>query len=100
MKCPHCCEDIGAGQACGKCGKDAGSFQEMEVQYKDFKLSELLDIKVTKHVPAGEAVGKPEPAQEKNSEGKKKISIPYFTVLIIVLAAIAGFWLLRLLLKF
>ena len=100
MKCPKCGEETEAGQKCGKCGKDTGAFQEMEVEYKDFKVSELLDIKVTPHASEGESGKKPEPTAEKQPAEKKKISMPLSTFLILVLAAIAGFILLKFLLKF
>ena len=46
MKCPRCDADITGKRKCDKCGLDfAESQQEIEVEYKDFKTSELLEIR-------------------------------------------------------
>jgi len=46
MKCPRCDTDITGKRKCSKCGLDvAGSKDEIEVEYKDFKTSELLEIR-------------------------------------------------------
>ena len=46
MKCPRCDTDVTGKRKCSKCGLDvAGSQEEIEVEYKDFKTSELLEIR-------------------------------------------------------
>ena len=46
MKCPRCDTDITGKRKCGKCGLDfAESRKGIEVEYKDFKTSELLEIR-------------------------------------------------------
>jgi hypothetical protein len=81
----------------------------MEVQYKDFKVSELLDIKMTKQTPSGKEMEKPRAVQEKvlkktlpevPQPAAKKIPGIVVTAGIVVLAAIAVFFLLRFLFKF
>ena len=101
MQCPHCGKETKTGKVCEKCGS---SLQGIEVQYKDFKVSEFLDIKIPRQDPLGgegpvteqeEGAG----IKKKPLTGKKPFQI--MTVFIIALAAIAGFYLLlRLFFKF
>ncbi len=102
MRCPKCGQEIRDGKACPKCGNVAESSQRMEVEYKDFKVSELLDIKMRKQAsakketPKTEAVGK---KHEVRLPARKKRSWPLVTVFIFVIVLILLF-LLRFLLKF
>lgn len=51
MKCPRCDADITGKRKCSKCGLNfADSQEEIEVEYKDFKTSELLEIRHKKQV--------------------------------------------------
>ncbi len=46
MKCPECGEDLNKGHVCKRNhNKIKGSSQEFEVEYKEFKLSEFLEIR-------------------------------------------------------
>lgn len=56
MKCPQCKEEVSPGETCARCGSAAGSSDEgIQVEYKDFKGAELLDIKM----PGQPAPGRP-----------------------------------------
>jgi hypothetical protein len=83
----------------------------VEVQYKDFKVSELLDIKVGQQPPAGNGVEKEEsghskygamkknPASGKQAAGKKRLGL-VMTAVIVILAAVALFFLVKFGMKF
>ncbi len=46
MKCPVCGADMRGDTVCLKCGNEAASSQdEIQVEYKDFKISEFLEIR-------------------------------------------------------
>lgn len=110
MECPHCGEEITAGNECKKCGKAAESPKEMEIKYKEFKVSELLDIRMTSHIPSRKEMKKTEPAPEKRDgsnrnaypirEPSAKKPLLVVTAVIAFLAVVAGFYLLRFLFHF
>ena len=81
--------------------------REVEVQYKDFKVTELLDIKMPGQAPSGKEAGKPEgekriPGDTRRQEKKpaKKGSRLALVAMLILLAAACGYYLLKLLMKF
>ena len=82
MKCPGCGTDMGAKQVCSKCGfNNAGNQDEIEVEYKDFKTSELLEIRQKRQAaPVGQETktdGKLTPnGPEKPSPDSHKSSFP------------------------
>jgi len=105
MECPRCGEEITDGTECKKCRKGAVPPKEMEIQYKEFKISELLDIRMTSHISSGEEIKKSEFVPEKgdgsnraaraSKEPYDKKTLLVVTVVISLLAVIAGFYLLR-----
>lgn len=52
MKCPHCGNELDGKDICAKCGGKV-SMQEagLEVEYKDFKISEFLEIRKKQQKP-------------------------------------------------
>lgn len=105
MKCPKCDADITGKSKCSKCGLEvAGSQEEIEVEYKDFKTSELLEIRHKKQAAnlngeiktVGEHKGGKE-EEESHGEafykGDKK-PFPFLTVLALILMLIAGVFLI------
>ena len=104
MKCPHCGGEIPAGTQCKTCG--------MEVQYKDFRGSEMLDIRIPSPPPTPKEKVKQEFASSPKKDGstlkqpsaeKPKPNKPGFFLLAaiaIILAAISWYYLLTFLLKF
>jgi DNA-directed RNA polymerase subunit RPC12/RpoP len=49
MKCPHCGSDLKDTDLCSKCGRKVGPAPEIEVEYRDFKVSEYLEIRQKEH---------------------------------------------------
>ncbi|MDA8079230.1 MAG: hypothetical protein M0Z79_09880 [Nitrospiraceae bacterium] len=107
MRCPHCEEETAPGKACEKCGGDIGSLSEIEVRYKDFKGSEMLDIKMTRH--DSPVKGTPEAGTEREkgsgtiAEAERPQAARKGSLLIIIFmvaAALSAFFLLRFLFKF
>ena len=102
MKCPRCNADISASKKCGKCGFNVdGNLDELEVEYKDFKTSELLEIRHRKQITppgaetkeiveqsGGEVIRGGGPANP--SPEAKQSSFPILAVVVLILALIIG----------
>ena len=107
MECPHCGEEIRKGEECKRCAKKVVPSKEMEVQYKEFKVSELLDIRMTSPVSPREGMKNHEPAPgnkdglnracQGEKEQKTKQSHILVLAIIAFLAAVVVFYLLKLL---
>lgn len=65
MKCPRCGTDLEGKDLCPGCGKKVKHPPGIEVEYKDFKLSEYLEIR------RKEQGGKPEDVPAGVQEGEK-----------------------------
>lgn len=48
-KCARCGSEINPDGSCVKCGPDKKQTQDVEIEFKNFKISELLDIRVHAH---------------------------------------------------
>ena len=108
MKCPRCDSDISDKKICSECGFDVEGFRKnLEVEYKDFKTSELLEIRHKKQTAygseeksdAGTYAEKQAPGGETSSEapgkGEKK-PFPVLSAIALILLLIAGgFFLFR-----
>lgn len=106
--CPHCGEETPAGDVCQKCAKEIKFAQGMEVHYKDFKGSEMLDIKMPSSARQGDEGRALRPAQkkeesvqhaprsEKKLPGKKTVFF-FWATIVIFLSALAWYYLLSLL---
>lgn len=107
IACPHCGKETPEAAACRNCGKNIESLQGLEVQYKDFKGTEMLDIKMASHgrhdtkkpaekieLPSGNG-----PRSEKGKTGKKAV-IFSLAAGVIILSALAWYYLLKLLSTF
>ncbi len=111
VKCPNCGKETTGGKTCDKCGRDIMPSQGVEVQFKDFKVSELLDIKVGQQFPKGkgglrkgsenETKGavKKDPLPGRQPTLKKRFGL-VMTIVIVMLAAIALFFLIKSGMKF
>jgi|PlaIllAssembly_1097288.scaffolds.fasta_scaffold418756_2 hypothetical protein len=110
MKCPRCAADISTQKKCSKCGYNVDDNQgELEVEFKDFKTSELLEIRHKKQTrppdaetnifmnqPGEDFINREVPANP--SLKAKKSSFSIFAVVVLVLALIiGGLFLVRLL---
>ena len=108
MKCPRCDADLSTQKKCGKCGFNiADSRDELEVEYKDFKTSELLEIRRKKQTAppveedqyGADAVKSEIPTATPLLEAKKS-SFPILTFVVLILALlIGGFFLMRILVQ-
>ncbi len=113
MKCPHCGKETKGEKACENCGKALMPGGGMEVRYKDFKVTELLDIKMPGQAASPQADR--EAARESPLAGESAVereALPVgkparskgsrlaLAAVIVFLAATAGFILLKLLMKF
>ena len=105
--CPHCGKDAPAEGTCRHCGKDIGSLQGLEVEYRDFKGTEMLDIKMSSHsreehekpgLKRPEAAESNRPSEKKGAGGKTFLLIG--AAVIIVIAVIAWYYLLKFFLQF
>ncbi|MDA8104623.1 MAG: hypothetical protein M0Z71_04520 [Nitrospiraceae bacterium] len=81
--------------------------REVEVQYKDFKVTELLDIKMPGQASSGKEAGKqqeknriPGDTQRQENKPANKGSRLALVGALILLAAACGYYLLKLLMKF
>ncbi len=111
VNCPHCGKVTTGGKTCDSCGRDLTPSQGVEVQYKDFKVSELLDIKVGQQFPEDkggirkgsghetDGAVKRDPLSGKQLAWKKRFGLVK-TIVIVMLAAIALFFLLKSGMKF
>ena len=113
MKCPHCGRETKGKETCEHCGKSFAAGGEVEVSYKDFKVTELLDIKMPGRAappePEGKTVGEgtagaKRPVEKKapppgKPAGAKKSRLTLVAIALL-LAAAAAFVLLKLLTKF
>ncbi|TAN40066.1 MAG: hypothetical protein EPN25_09170 [Nitrospirae bacterium] len=107
ITCPHCGKETAAGDVCRHCGRDIRAQQGLEVQYKDFKGSEMLDIKMSS--PAGQRNAQsahegPE-AEERSPHPDKKHAagkpLLFFGVaVLIILSAFGWYYLFKFFLKF
>lgn len=106
MRCPHCGEEISPGKTCSRCGKTLPPQKEVEVEYKEFRISEMLDIKMPKSGGARRAARKAEPSPRRtagtgnalrkdDSGGRKTSAVIITTIILIILAAIAGIYLYK-----
>ncbi len=105
--CPHCGKQTATENVCRHCGKDIGTPQGLEVQYRDFKGSEMLDIKMSP--PSRKEGEKPgsrvpdhaessRPSKNKSAAGKAFLFIG--ATLAIIVAALGWYYLLKFFLKF
>jgi len=86
---------------CSKCGLDVADYQkEIEVEYKDFKTSEFLEIRQKKHSApliekAGEVKEYPQSKASKTKQAEtfhqpEKRSFRILAIALLILALIAG----------
>lgn len=108
MNCSHCGEKTDPGKTCSRCGATLPlqKEEEVKVEYKEFRISELLDIRMVKQDDAGghgkrsEREGKSgrKQADELRAVGReakrfKTSPLLIIAVIILILTAIAGLYL-------
>ena len=98
MKCPKCGTDVTGKRNCSKCGLDIAGFQEeIEVEYKDFKTSELLEIRRKKQAASGHEEIKTlrEQHEGKAKDEKKPFFFLVAMALILMLIVAGAFFIFR-----
>jgi len=105
VQCPYCGEKTLDGSECKKCSKGVVPQKELGVHYKEFKLAELLDIKIMRPAFPKRQMKADEPATRDDNrpdstghvEGKQLKRKPHIAIFAFValLAAMAFFYLLR-----
>jgi hypothetical protein len=108
MKCPRCGTEMAASKICSKCNLDITDFRDkIEVEYKDFKTSELLEIRQKRQTaPSGvetETVREPHRGEILKSEGPAETTfgsgkryVPMLAIALLILILVVGaFFLFR-----
>ena len=110
MKCPFCGQESSAGEICNHCGKKMNKpADDLEIEYKEFTLSEFLEIRKKQEEPAEQGfrkTGSPLPEQRGKSPlrkqnryeetGKNRKNLILIAVLGFAAVIIGGFFLLKL----
>lgn len=113
MKCPFCGQEASAGEPCKHCGKNINKpADDLEIEYKEFTLSEFLEIRKKKDQPGGKGFrrrGAPlsdqrgtSPLRKQNTyekTGKNRKYLIFIAVLGFAAVIIGGFFLLKLLIQ-
>lgn len=95
MKCPRCDTDTTGKRKCSKCGLDASPQEEIEVEYKDFKTLELLEIRRKKQAAHGyEEIKAVREHKEETLHKDDKKPFPFLVAMALVLMLIAGVFLI------
>jgi hypothetical protein len=115
MKCPSCGNELRGNGLCSTCGeKGKVPGRDIEVEYKEFKVSEFLEIRKTHQAFRGEGAGESETAGVKGTPssshapthttgekiqgtGSKKLLAVFLFVIIFLLIIAGGSYLLRVL---
>ena len=104
VKCPHFGEETAERPACQKCGPNARPRNSLEIHYKDFRGSEMLDIRMPSSVPLLGKRGNTAPAPriddgERKGSSKNRSVCLVLVGLVILFSAIAWYSVLRFLLR-
>ena len=65
MQCPHCGNEVSGATLCSKCGRKVSTpKRDIEVEYKEFKVSELLEIRKSQQPSPDKRTGEPGTVQK------------------------------------
>ena len=65
MQCPHCGNELSGATLCSKCGRKVSlPKRDIEVEYKEFKVSELLEIRKSQQASPDQGTGEPGTVQK------------------------------------
>ncbi len=109
MKCPACNSDIAQEKVCTKCGMKIEPQGKIEVTYKDYKISELLEIRHKRSDPSAKSrqpvnTGKAAfetkraevlPAEERGIHKKSRLIWGAIAIILVITAGAVAFYLLR-----
>lgn len=60
MQCPHCGNEVTGAMLCSKCGRKViPPKRDIEVEYKEFKVSEFLEIRKSQQESRAEGTSEP-----------------------------------------
>jgi hypothetical protein len=110
MQCPHCGNELSGATLCSKCGRKVSPpKRDIEVEYKEFKVSELLEIRKSQQaspdkgtsepgtvkkggpeLPPANMTGKPGPGR-----GTKRLLIAFLLILILFGIVAGAYYFLR-----
>jgi len=112
MQCPHCGNELSGAMLCSKCGRKVSPpRRDIEVEYKEFKVSELLEIRKAQQAsraagmgesgtvqkggpvslqPTANMTGKPTPGK-----GTKRLLIAFLIIFMIFGVMAGAYYLLR-----
>ena len=106
ITCPFCKRDTPEEGVCQNCGKVISHARGMEVNYKDFKGSEMLDITMARHARRQDqktSQNKTEAADSAPRSAKKPAGNKAIIILIagiaIILSSLAWYYLLKFFIK-
>lgn len=110
MRCPNCDNELDEKHICSKCGKKITVPEPgIEIEYKEFKVSEFLEIRRKQQTSVDAGEGKAENKDFQNrrkyhwirgiAPTNKKLLIVSVAVLLVIAAGIGAFYILRFLLK-
>jgi len=69
MQCPHCGNELNGEIPCSKCGRKVSPpKRDIEVEYKEFSVSEFLEIRKSQQESRTEGTGEPGAAQKGNAD--------------------------------
>jgi hypothetical protein len=65
MQCPHCGNELSGEMLCGKCGRKVSPpKRDIEVEYKEFKVSEFLEIRKAQQESRADGTSEPGTTQK------------------------------------
>jgi len=116
MQCPHCGNELSGEMPCSKCGEKVSPAKgDIEVEYKEFKVSEFLEIRKSPQEYRAEGTSEPGTGKKggpvslqptANMTGKRapgrgtKRLLIAFSLIFIIFGAMAGaYYLLRFLFR-
>jgi hypothetical protein len=97
MKCPGCGKELGTDPLCSKCGfNHTGKKDEIEVEYKDFKTSELLEIRQKRQAtpPGNETITERKLKAQVSDKANRTSSFPVSAVIALILMLISCLFIL------
>jgi hypothetical protein len=115
MQCPHCGNELSGATLCSKCGRRVSLPKgDIEVEYKEFKVSELLEIRKSQQAAPNEGTTEPGTAKKGDPfsprppakvtekpapwRGTKRVLIAFLLVLIFFGLVAGAYYFLRFLL--
>jgi hypothetical protein len=125
IKCPYCGNDLSGKEICSRCGKSTDAARkDIEVEYKEFKVSEFLEIRrVQQQLTVEESVDTSfsgsleqislsprlsdehsvkeirEKTEDENRKKKNKLVLAAAVVIIIIAAVAGAVYLMRILFR-